>query len=137
MGLCSQQAAGTYAATSVASASCGDARLEYDANQQYTFDVSTASEHYTVRITAPEQLDPSKITFDPPIPAITDVNGAGLPRHDRNTPQKIDWSQTSVNKPAFITVFRIDYVGGPNQALSSTSWPLRTSSTNAAAIALW
>lgn len=126
VGLCAQRGVlGTYTATSVSADNCGDARLAYEQNALYTFDVETSGNQYTVRVVAPPLLRASDVTFEPALSAITNVNGAQLRRHVRTTPLKIDWSNASVSEPAFITVFRIEYVGsGGDDALEPSSWRL-------------
>lgn len=128
VGLCAQRSVlGTYAASSVSADACGDARLTYEQNALYTFDVETSGDLYTVRVVAPTLLEANDVTFEPALSAITNVNGAQLRRHDRTTPLKIDWSNAGVAEPAFITVFRIEYVGsGGDDALEPSSWRLPT-----------
>ncbi len=126
VGLCAQRnVLGTYAATSIASATCGDARLAYEERTLYTFDVETAADLYTVRVIAPAALDPGDVTFDPPLSGLSNVNGVQLRRHARAMPLKVDWSGAGVSEPAFIAVFRIEYVGsGGDDALEASSWRL-------------
>ena len=126
VGLCAQRSVvGTYAATSVSAAACGDPRLAYVESTLYTFDVETGADQYTVRTIAPPVLAPDDVAFDPPLSGLGNVNGAQLRRHERTTPLKVDWSGAGVSEPAFITVFRIEYVGGGgDDAQSPSSWRL-------------
>jgi hypothetical protein len=126
VGLCAQSTAlGTYAATSLATVACGDARLAYQPASLYTFDIETAGDQYTVRVTAPPMLATSDVLLDPPLTALTNTYGVQLRRHERSTPLKLDWSHGAVNEPAFIAVFRIEYIGnGVDDAASSQSWRL-------------
>ncbi len=126
VGLCAQRSvAGTYTATSISAANCSDARLAYEASSLYTFDVETGDDQYTVRVVAPTVLAPDDVAFDPPLSGLGNVNGVQLRRHERTTPLKVDWSGAGVSEPAFITVFRIEYVGtGGDDALDPSSWRL-------------
>lgn len=115
---------GTYSGTSVAGAACADTALRYQPNAEYTFDAVTASDSFSMRVTAPVSMQPSAVTFTPALSAPTTFNGAVLQNHPRNTALEVNWE--NADAPAFVTVFRVNYVG-TNNALSPQSWQADTS----------
>jgi len=127
-------AEGTYHATNVPSdKKCGDPLLDYVDNTKYTTTIETASDLYTLSVTAPPAIDAANVTFTPalspaaPVSMGSDLIGVSLPSHSKSSALTIDWSADAAasDRHAFLVVIRINFVGDATvaqSALQAANW---------------
>lgn len=123
VGLCelTATAPGTYQVTTQPSTGCDGTRLEYVVNAKYVTAIETSSERYTLSVeAAPEPVD--QVTFSPAFGA---GGLGGVPTHPSGAPLSVDWSDNARELDGFVTVFRLEFVGDPNDpsdVVTASSW---------------
>jgi len=125
---------GTYRGASIASDLACKAGLEYTPSSEYTTTIATASDEFTLKVVAPNRVDPTLVTFTPAlgtlsILAIPPVLPAAieLRTHALNTALGIDWSRdiAAADKRMILTLLRVDFSGSatnPASFVSQASW---------------
>lgn len=123
--LCAGDEPGTYAATSVQAGTCGKPSLAYVAGTKYVTEIETADELYTITVVAPPAIQANQVTFTPQLSAASGIYGVSLKSHSAGAALTVDWSAAGDDRPAFLTLFRIQYKGpsnDPNGATNGANW---------------
>jgi hypothetical protein len=117
---------GTYRAVSVPdSLNCGTTTLEYVNNVNYTTNIETGSDLFTLHVAAPEPINPALVDFTKPLTAAS-LTVLTLKHHALGEGLGVDWSRdtTASDKRTIASLFRVNYTGTSTGMLTQTNWQL-------------
>jgi hypothetical protein len=112
---------GTYGASSIPSADCGDDTLAYAEGSEYTTTFETGSDLYSITVTAPPAIDAGNVAFSPAMTSAGVYGITGLKQHDGGD-LLVDWSAdpSANDRHAFLTLVRINFSG--TDPLADNAW---------------